>query len=87
MRILFSVVLFLPLLFPLQGQSSEDIRESFNEGEFFFVRGEYEEAAYYFRKVLESDSGNSHYNFKLGECYLNIRKSLKKYSCKESIQP
>jgi len=72
MRTLLLVILFVPLFGIVNAQSREDIRESFNEGEYFFVRGEYSEAAYYFRKVVDSYPNNSHYNFKLGECYMNI---------------
>jgi|WetSurSiteA1Bulk_404760.scaffolds.fasta_scaffold00121_5 tetratricopeptide (TPR) repeat protein len=56
----------------MQGQTAEEIREFFNEGEFFFTRGDYKEAAFYFRKVVDSSPDNAHYNFMLGECYMNI---------------
>jgi hypothetical protein len=72
MRTLLLVILYVPFLSIVNAQSREDIRESFDEGEYFFVRGEFSEAAYYFRKVVDSFPNNSHYNFKLGECYMNI---------------
>lgn len=50
----------------------DEIRESFDDGEFFFSRGDFKEAAYYFKIVSESYPDNSHFNFMLGECYMNI---------------
>lgn len=46
--------------------------EDFNEGIYFFNRGEYREALYYFKKLVDKWPDNSHFNFKVGECYLNI---------------
>ncbi|MFO7370123.1 MAG: hypothetical protein R6X09_07640 [Bacteroidales bacterium] len=72
MRTLLFSALCCALLLPLNAQPGIDLKESFNEGEFFFTRAEYEEAAYYFRNLVEHNPANSHYNFKLGECYMNI---------------
>lgn len=72
MRALFFSVFCIALLMPLHAQSGIDLKESFNEGEFFFTRAEFDEAAFYFRKLVEQDPANSHFNFKLGECYMNI---------------
>jgi hypothetical protein len=41
MRTLLFVILFASLLFVVNAQTREDIRESFDEGEFFFIRGDY----------------------------------------------
>ncbi|MBN2763430.1 MAG: PD40 domain-containing protein, partial [Bacteroidales bacterium] len=38
----------------------------------FFNRKDFEEAAYYYKKVLAQYPDNANFNFKLGECYLNI---------------
>ncbi|MGD2035250.1 MAG: hypothetical protein PVF73_09360 [Bacteroidales bacterium] len=46
--------------------------ENFKEGEYFFNREEYEDAVLYYLKLVAADSLNAHYNFKVGECYLNI---------------
>jgi tetratricopeptide (TPR) repeat protein len=72
MRILFIICIFIPLSAFVNSQQREDSRELFDEGDYFFSRGEFEEAAYYFRKLTESDSKNCHFNFRLGECYMNI---------------
>lgn len=63
--------LFLPGFVSAQTLAVDD-RELFQEGEYFFVRGDYSEAAYYFRKLVDGHPENGHYNFKLGECYMNI---------------
>lgn len=52
--------------------ADENSREFFDEGIYFFSREDYGEAAYYFRRLLENHPDNSHYNFLLGESYLNI---------------
>lgn len=58
-------------------QANDIIRGAFEDAEFFFTRGEYEEAAYYYRLVVEQLPDNANFNFKLGECYLNIPGSEK----------
>jgi len=72
MRLLFMLLLASLSLPFLNGQTREEIREFFEEGEYFFSRGDYQEAAYYFRRVIDKYPDNPNYNFKLGECYLNI---------------
>jgi tetratricopeptide (TPR) repeat protein len=73
MRTFLFVILLIPVISLINGQTSEATRESFDEGKFFFARGDYKEAAYYFRKVVDSKPDNAHFNFMLGECYMNIR--------------
>ncbi len=53
-------------------QDNKAIAEYFKDGEYFFNRGEYKDAVIYYLKLLAIDSLNSNYNFKVGECYLNI---------------
>jgi tetratricopeptide (TPR) repeat protein len=53
-------------------QTKEEIIEYFEEAEYFFNRDDFEEAAYYYKKVLEIYPDNANFNFKLGTCYLNI---------------
>lgn len=72
MLTLFLILLFVPLSSYLNAQGREDIKESFEEGGYFFAREDFSEAAYYFRKVVEGYPDNAHFNFKLGECYMNI---------------
>lgn len=73
MRCTLTIISFLVLFFSsVAAQTSDNILESFDEGEYFFNRGDYVEAAYYFKKILEKNPDNANFNFKLGECYLNI---------------
>jgi len=72
MRILLLVIILAPVFSFVDGQSNYEIREFFDEGEYFFSRDDYTEASYYFKKLIESNPDNSHYNFMLGECYMNI---------------
>jgi hypothetical protein len=53
-------------------QTSSGNQEDFNEGQFYFNREEYQDALYFYVKLVEKDSMNANFNFKVGECYLNI---------------
>jgi tetratricopeptide (TPR) repeat protein len=53
-------------------QTQKDLQENFDEGQYFFNRGDYEDALYFFLQLLKSDSLNANFNFKVGECYLNL---------------
>jgi tetratricopeptide (TPR) repeat protein len=53
-------------------QTREELQENFDEGQYFFNRGEFEDALFFYLKILKSDTLNANYNFKVGECYLNI---------------
>ncbi|UCH15455.1 MAG: tetratricopeptide repeat protein, partial [Bacteroidales bacterium] len=55
------------------GQIEEDIEDYFKEGEYFFGRGDYEEAVFNYLKLIEHYPDNSNFNFKAGECYLKIQ--------------
>jgi tetratricopeptide (TPR) repeat protein len=46
--------------------------KDFEEGQYFFNRNEYEDALLFYLKLLEDDTLQANYNFKAGECYLNI---------------
>ncbi len=67
---LFSLV-FVPLI-NNYCQTKEEIEEFFREGEYFFNRGDYEEAVYNYLKLIEHYPDNANFNFKAGECYLKI---------------
>ena len=72
MRTLFLFIILSVILFPAYGQTRDEMMDSFNEGLYFLNRGDYKEAAFYFRKVVDKYPDNANYNFKLGECYMNI---------------
>jgi len=54
---------------------SEDKEDLFSEGQYFFNHEDFGEAAHYFKMLVGKEPGNSHYNFRLGECYMNMRGS------------
>lgn len=68
----FLPIFTLALVCGIINAQPEDKKELFSEGVFFFNREEYSEAAYYFKKLVDIDTANCHYNFRLGECYLNM---------------
>lgn len=64
----FNTVLGINLLC----QTKSELDEYFNEGQYFFVREDYADALIYFQKLVSADSTNANFNFKVGECLLNI---------------
>lgn len=58
--------------FVLNGQDDSELEEYFNEGQFFFNRGDYVDALGFYLKLVNADSTNANFNFKVGETYLNI---------------
>ncbi len=72
MRTFFVFILIAVIVFPVNSQTRDESLESYNEGLYFLNRGDYKEAAFYFRKVVDKYPDNANFNFKLGECYMNI---------------
>lgn len=68
----FALTILLLASILTSAQDISDPLEMFQEGQFFFVRKDYKEALYFFKKLVNTDKENSHFNFKVGECYLNI---------------
>lgn len=56
----------------IYSQEREELEDFFSEGHYFFARGDYEDAAFYFIKLVNADPENAHFNFLAGESYLNI---------------
>ncbi len=50
----------------------ESPEELFEDGDFFFAREDYEEAAYLYSQLLRMEPGNHNVHYKLGMAYLNI---------------
>jgi hypothetical protein len=68
-------ILFIFILFSainISAQENLSLEELFDEGEFFFWKEEYKEAVYYYKQLAQKEPDNSNFNFKVGECYLNI---------------
>ena len=72
MRNLASCLIGWVFFLPCMGQARQDAREIFEDGLFFFNRGDYKEAAYNFRRLAEQFPDQSNYQYKLGECYMNM---------------
>ncbi len=69
----FSILFLLFFLgININAQEISAPEELFEEGRFFFQRRDYKEAVYFFKKLAQKYPQNSNYNFKVGECYLNI---------------
>jgi hypothetical protein len=72
MRTLIVFTILTVMLFPVYGQTRDEMMDTFNEGLYFLNRGDFKEGAFYFRKMVDKYPENANYNFKLGECYMNI---------------
>jgi hypothetical protein len=68
------ILITIALLFPAYSfaQEEETPEELFDDAQFFFVREDYEEAAYLFGQLLKAEPQNDHARFKLGQSFLNI---------------
>ncbi len=67
------IILIISLLIPTYLIAQEETPEElFEDGDFFFVREEYEEAAYLYRQLLLVEPDNHNVHYKLGMAYLNI---------------
>ena len=74
MKRLAYILAFLLCCIPVVifSQSEEELKEYFDEGQYFFNRGDYEDALVYYLKLVTARPKNANYNFKVGEAYLNI---------------
>ncbi len=72
MRLVFILAACLFFLASANAQTKDEALEYFEEAEYFFNRDDFEEAAFYYKKLLNLHPENANFNFKLGSCYLNI---------------
>ena len=73
MRSLAAVVIILLAGWQsLPAQDVTDPREMFDFGVDFFLSEDYEEAVYYFLKLVDLYPDNANFNWKVGETYLRI---------------
>lgn len=72
MKYLVVLSIVFSLTAAVSAQETVDKNEMFEEGQFFFERTDYKEALYFFKRLVNEDVDNAHFNFKVGECYLNI---------------
>ena len=71
-RILIIIVLFCLFSPGVYSQEITDPEELFSEGEFFFLAEEYQEALYFYLRLLDKFPDNPNFNFKAGMTYLQI---------------
>ncbi len=58
--------------FAFAQQDQDDIDQIFDDAEYFFSTGEYQEAVFLFLKLTGMQPDNANYNFRTGMTYLNI---------------
>ncbi|MBN2485047.1 MAG: PD40 domain-containing protein [Bacteroidales bacterium] len=58
--------------FSLKAQPDYTPEELFSEGQYFYQRDDFKEALFFYKSLLDKFPDNAHFNFKVGECYLNI---------------
>jgi len=70
MRKPLTLLFFFCLTLSLAGQ---DVKQDFNDGEFFFAEEDYEEALYAFTQVYNRGyQDNANINYRIGQCLLEI---------------
>lgn len=60
------------ILLPFSDAQEENPEDIFNDAEYFFATGEYQEAVYLFNKLVTLKPDHPNFNFWLGMSYLNI---------------
>ena len=58
--------------FNLFSQTKTELRELYDDAEYFFIREDYNEAVYYYVQLLKYDPQNANLNYKAGACLLKI---------------
>jgi len=66
------LILNISMALSMSGQNYSEMLEYFEDAQYFFNRGDYDEAAYFYQKLVNKDPENCNFNFKLGESLLNI---------------
>ncbi len=71
--LLLILISFLPLAVIAQQKTSDELKEIFNDGEFFLAQEAYVDALYDYNDLYNNGyQGNANINYKIGICYLNI---------------
>lgn len=72
MRQLLVLILSIFLVFPVFSQEVEDLDVVLEDGDFFFLDEDYQEAIFYYLRLVDTDWMNENIQYKMGICYLNI---------------
>ncbi|HKK61231.1 MAG TPA: tetratricopeptide repeat protein, partial [Bacteroidales bacterium] len=69
----FFVYIFLAIIMSSSLLAQDETAEElFEDGDFFYAREEFQEAAYLYRQLLQKEPDNYNGHYKLGMAYLNI---------------
>jgi len=71
-RIPLLLLLSFLITTPSQSQTKSDRREMFNQGEMYILFEEYNEALPSFIDLLKLYPDNSHFKYRIGQCYINM---------------
>ncbi len=63
---------FLAKGYPQQGLDKKTFKEKFQEAEYFFLRGDFQEAAFLYHELLKADPTNANLQFLTGASYLSV---------------
>ncbi|MDX1315616.1 MAG: tetratricopeptide repeat protein [Eudoraea sp.] len=67
------IFIILAVLLPICSLAQDETPEElFEDGDYFFAREDYSEAAYLYRQVLRYEPDNANVKYKIGTAYLNI---------------
>jgi len=72
MKVIISIFFIISVCLSGISQQETTPDELFSEGQYFFQKEDYKEALFFFKQLCEKFPANSNFNFKAGECYLNI---------------
>jgi len=66
------VLVMIAIFISLGAQNIKTLQDSFLEAEYFFMKGDYSDAATNYRQLNEKLPENANISYRLGTCYLNI---------------
>lgn len=72
LKIIFLIILIFPPGLICAQVNSEELKDVFNDGEYFLMSEDYPEALNAYLKVYEYIPENANLNYRIGLCYLNI---------------
>lgn len=66
------ITISLAIVFSLSSQEKADLKDTFQEAEFFILYEDYAEAVALYNKLVRNGFTNSYIDHRIGECYLHI---------------
>jgi tetratricopeptide (TPR) repeat protein len=65
-------VLFLNVSISAQIHDQEDLKQAFDDGEYFIAYGDFQEALYNFMLIKNNGAENANIMYRIGLCYMNL---------------